>query len=161
MHKRILMVAAVLGGAVLMSRGLIFSEPAEAETVNDGASQRPENTTATNSPGLTRAPAAGNTVAPVGTAMDPPAVSNNTVAAVSNNTVAAVTDDSSSVGPRIGRESMHPEVAESPHPEIEHHAAGVGGGTPPTTGTPGFVGAAPLVTPVPSGGGGGVPASRS
>ncbi len=171
MRKRILVVAAVLGGAILISRGPI-PEPAAAEAVNDGASQPPENT-ATNSSGRTRAPAAGNTVAHVGTAMDPPAAPNNAVT--------AVTDDSTAVAPRISRESTHPAATEMAHPEIEGHATkdGVGGGTPqpagpsglagaaplvtpvPSTGASGFAGAAPLVTPVPSGGGGGVPASRS
>ncbi len=177
MRRLIFVVTAVLGGAMLMTRAPFSPESADAASIVNADDSQPATNTATASPAGQQAAATGQMVARPDMATNPPAVSGNAVAAGADDGMtvaqhglssggsgrATISEYRAAVTPHTSRESTH---AENSHPDVESHAteAGVKEGMPQTpaagaTGTSGFV-ATPLVTPVPSGGGGGVPASR-
>ncbi len=163
MRRSILVVAAVLGGVVLMTRAPFPPESADAASMGNAD----DSQTATASP-IGQAAATGQMVARPDMSTNPPAVSSNAVATGANDGMmvaqhgplsggsgaATISEYRAAVTPHTSRESTH---AENSPPEVESHATEAGGTGAP--GTSGFV-ATPLVTPVPSGGGGGVPASR-
>jgi hypothetical protein len=102
------------------------------------------------------------TAAAVSVGADPAAVINNAVAAGGKSSTVVNSAINAGAAPEKVAEAIaeaggtETEHAETSHEEAGHTGVGVyhGEGT-------GFTGVPPLVTPVPSGGGGGIPASRS